>query len=107
MGYSSMRAAGVVGLSPMQSNASYQPPFIVDLLYSTGIIEQPIFSLFLNKFKHEGQTDMGSKLTFGSYNLQKYATKGSEIAWHMKREKNSWALKLSGATLVEADPELS
>lgn len=71
-GLAGLRASGIVGLSPNHfENAA---DLFIQKMKKTGAIDEAIFSMSI------GMGDIQSKITFGGYNLEKFA-KGP-IQWH-------------------------
>jgi len=85
---------GLVGLSPYWTKASRQDNFILKLKQS-GIIDQSVFSFRVDLDNND------TRMTFGGYDLQKYAMKGFPLNWHSINQKapSWWTLHLNNLSL--------
>lgn len=71
-GLAGLRSSGIVGLSPNHyENAA---DLFIEKMKKTGAIDEAIFSMSI------GMGDIQSKITFGGYNLDKFAE--GPIQWH-------------------------
>jgi hypothetical protein len=67
-GLGGLAASGIVGLSP--KHGSKRGDLFIEKLKKTGAIDEAVFSLMIN------MKDDNSKVTFGGYDLQKFALPG-------------------------------
>ena len=71
-GLYSLSSSGIVGMSP--NHFEEESDLFIEKMKQTGAIDQAVFSLSI------GMNDVQSKITFGGYDLEKYAT--GPIKWH-------------------------
>lgn len=84
--------SGLIGLSPYQKEATADS-FLVRMKDS-GTIENKTFSFFVNL---DGRAQ--SKMTFGGYDLESFAYRGSKPMFHSKSSGFSWDLELDQVEL--------
>lgn len=89
------RFSGIVGLSPLKSGGKFLEGVLSQISISNAI--KPIFSIY---FAKKGQP--GSKITFGGYNVEKFAQQGlkeQDVAWldTDPENKNYWSLPITNS----------
>jgi hypothetical protein len=65
----------------------------------SGVIDQAVFSLYID-LQHDN-----SKISFGGYDLEKFAHKNSELAYHYVYPQNAihWQLSLPQISVLSKD----
>lgn len=91
------RFSGIVGLSPLKSGGKYLEGVLSQIANSN--VVKPVFSMY---FARKGQE--GSKITFGGYNVEKYAQPGlkeQDITWidTDPENKNYWSLPITNPSI--------
>lgn len=71
-GLYSLSSSGIVGMSP--NHFDWESDLFISKMKDVGAIDQAVFSLSI------GMGDVQSKITFGGYDLEKYAT--GNVTWH-------------------------
>lgn len=69
-----MACSGLVGMSPY--NYSKESDLFMAQLAKQGVIDESVFSIFIDIQKNK------SAMTFGGYDLNKYAQPNSTFNWH-------------------------
>ena len=69
-----MRSSGIAGMSPRHYET--KSDLFIEKMKKTGAIDQAVFSMSI------GMGDVQSKITFGGYDLERFATKNATINWH-------------------------
>jgi hypothetical protein len=67
-------------------------------LFKAGAISKNIFSVYITNYFTEGK--LGSRFVIGGYLLDKYAQKGTKIAWNTIINKNYWSVSMTGCSAV-------
>ena len=88
-GLNGLKADGIMGLSP--SHQGTQADMMLEELTTQGVIQDKVFSFMV------GQGMQESKVTFGGYDLNKYAR--GDIFWHDLKSTNYWTLHMTSAFL--------
>lgn len=85
-------------MAPRNVQGEFYPLFM-NKMFSEGLIEQNMFSIYITNIFDATQKDQDSKITIGGYNLEKFAQQGKEIHWVNLLSDSYWAIKLEKATL--------
>jgi hypothetical protein len=73
---SNLKGSGILGMSPYDDKDNRGDLFILKMK-KANVIDQAVFSLYINLHNHS------SKITFGGFNLTKFASPNSQnISYH-------------------------
>lgn len=108
-GFSEMKADGIVGLGIQSHDPKHKT--LIETLLDLKLIQNAVFSLFLNnnKFEKDDKRKPKSMLMIGSYDLDKYSD-GSEVkTYNLINDTGLWSIKLESISCkdTEIDTESS